>query len=68
MPNFSDCRRALQDKFSDVFGQERTGYVGRDIFDELRWDEDNELVRCALETVFVADSVVHALALRWVRG
>ena len=62
--NLSDLRRAFQDEIGDVFRQKRSRDVCRYVVDELRGHVNDEVVRVALEAVFVCDAVLHGQARR----
>ena len=59
--NAFDSRRALEYELRDVFRQQRTRYVGRNPFYQLRRDLNDEFVGIALQAVLVANSVVHVM-------
>jgi len=59
MPDFPDAGRALQNKVGDVFGQKSAWHINWYIFDELRWNVDDEFVRFFLQAVFITDAVIH---------
>lgn len=59
IPDFADERGARPDHVGEKFRQENGWHGGRYIRDQLGRHANDEIVRRALKTVFVADKISH---------